>query len=112
MQNAFIAIQPQQNIKPAFTVREIKDRTVTTYQHIFDKKENKIKRKKVEEPYGFLVTFAKGHSIRCKDIEHLRRIGAGYNVVPVVNTETGDVVGGIQNLDSILDDAAGDEVSE
>lgn len=109
MQNAFIATQPQQNIKPAFTVREKPGETVTVFQHIFDKKENKIKRKKVEEPFGYLVTFAKGHSIRCKDLDALRKIGVGYNIVPVVNVETGEVVGAVNNLDSILDAAAGED---
>lgn len=94
--NGFIALPEQPNIKPAFTVQRLSGE-VDHRVHIYDKKENKIKTKVVKEPAGFLVTFAKGHSIRCRDETHLKQIGAGLRMVPVVDVESGEVKGHVPN---------------
>lgn len=91
-----VAMPQQANIRPAFTVEKLEG-TVSHTKHIFDKKDNKIKSKVVDEPAGFLVTFAKGHSIRCKDKAHLEKIGAGLTMIPLVDTQSGDVKGAIPN---------------
>lgn len=103
MDNAFMAVPEQSRIKPAFTVKRLSGMVPHT-KNIFDKKENRIKSKTVEMPAGFLVTFAKGHSIRCRDEAHLRRIGVGMRMVPLVDTETGETKGAMPNID--LDVAA------
>lgn len=92
----YAAVPSQPNVKPSFQVTKLNGE-VEHRIHIFDKKENKIKSKLVKEPAGFLVKFAKGHSIRCRDEAHLRRIGVGLTMVPLVDTETGEVKGAIPN---------------
>lgn len=91
----FVAMQPQQQVRPAFTVKKLEGET-TKLVHIFDKKENKIKQKSIEVDAGYLVTFMKGHSIRCFDMKHVKAVGAGLNVIPLMDEE-GNVKGGITN---------------
>lgn len=98
------AVQENQRIRPAFTVRALSG-TVPHTVHIFDKKDNRIKSKVVDEPAGFLVTFAKGHSIRCRDEAHLKLVGAGLRLIPLVDTETGEVKGNMLN-DALTEAAA------
>ena len=86
-----------EKIRPAFTVRKI-DRRCHIRLHAFDKGTNRIRTKIVKESGGYLVTFRKGHSIRCKDEAHLKRIGANVRLIPMVNDE-GDVKGYAQNID-------------
>ena len=99
--NDFVAVNEQSRVRPAFTVKKL-DGVVTHTKHIFDKKENKIKSKQVEEPAGYLVTFAKGHSIRCKDQEHLEKIGAGLRMIPLVDTDTGEEKGAVPNALAVV----------
>lgn len=92
----FGAVRQVERVRPAFTVKRLSGE-VDHEVHIFDKKENRIKKKSIKEPAGFLVTFMKGHSIRCRDEEHLRRIGAGTTFIPLVDTESDDIVGSVAN---------------
>lgn len=94
--DGFVAVLDEPKLKPAFTVKRLNGE-VPHEVHLFDKEENRIKRKVIMEPAGFLVTFAKGHSIRCRDEAHLKRVGAGRRMIPVVNTETGEVKGHVPN---------------
>lgn len=91
----YVAMQPQQQVRPAFTVRKLEG-TCDKVVHIFDKKENKIKSKTTQVDAGYLVTFMKGHSIRCYDLDHVRAVGAGLDVIPLMDEE-GNVKGGITN---------------
>lgn len=100
---AYMAVPNQPNVKPAFTVQKL-DGKVSRRIHAFDKKENKIKSKLVDEDAGFLVTFAKGHSIRCRSMDHLRTVGANLTMVPLVDTETGEVRGAIPNDVAVNED--------
>lgn len=93
---AFVAVAPQQNVKAAFTVQKLEGKVPHTV-HRFDKKTNKIVKKTTQVDAGFLVTFAKGHSIRAIDEDHLKQIGAGLSIIPVVDTETGEIKGGVRN---------------
>jgi len=97
VQQVYAAIPAQQKVKPAFTVTKLEG-TRPHRVHIFDKENNRIRSKIVQEPAGYLVKFYKGHSIRCRDEAHLRRIGAGLHLVPLVNEE-GEIVGTIPNID-------------
>jgi hypothetical protein len=101
----FMAMPGMENVRPAFTVTKLAG-TKTRKVHIFDKENNKILSKNVEEDAGYLVKFAKGHSIRCRDLDHVKEIGAGLQMVPLVDTETGDVKGAVNNIDDILEEAA------
>lgn len=92
----FMAVPDEKKPKAAFTVRKLEGE-VQHRVHAFDKKNNKIVSKLVSRPAGYLVTFMRGHSIRCFDEEHLKAIGVGHRMVPVINPETGDVVGTIDN---------------
>lgn len=92
----YAAVHKQPEIKPAFRVKKLSGEVDHTV-HIFDKKENRIKSKVIKEPAGFLVTFMKGHSIRCRDEAHLRRIGAGTTLIPLMDEESGDIKGSISN---------------
>lgn len=95
-EQAFMALPEKNAPRPAFTVRKLEGEVDHTV-HIFDKKENRIKMKVVKEPAGYLVTFMKGHSIRCRDDKHLKRIGAGLRMVPMVDPESGEVKGSVPN---------------
>lgn len=101
----FGAVKQVERVRPAFTVKRLTGEVDHTV-HIFDKKENRIKSKVIKEPAGFLVKFMKGHSIRCKDEEHLRRIGAGTTFIPLVDTEDDSIVGSMPNsaIDTSLAD--------
>lgn len=100
---AYMAVPNQPNVKPAFTVKKLNG-TLPRRIHAFDKKENKIKSKVVEEDAGYLVQFAKGHSIRCRTLEHLRSVGANLTMVPLVDTETGEIRGTIPNDAAVSED--------
>lgn len=95
--NYMIAMPELEKIRPAFTVRKITDE-MPHKLHAFDKETNRIRTKIVKEPGGYLVTFRKGHSIRCKDEAHLKRIGANVRLIPMVNDE-GEIKGMIPNID-------------
>jgi len=92
----FAAVPQEQQVRPAFTVRKLTG-TVPHRVHIFDKEANRIRSKIVQEPAGYLVTFYKGHSIRCRDEAHLRRVGAHLKFVPLIDAE-GEVKGAVPNL--------------
>jgi hypothetical protein len=96
-QTVFAAIPQEQQVRPAFTVKKLTG-TVSHRVHLFDKEKNKILSKVVQEPAGYLVTFYKGHSIRCRDEAHLRRVGAHLKFVPLIDKE-GEVKGAIPNID-------------
>lgn len=100
--DGFIAVANKPKERPAFTVRKLQGE-LPHVLHIFDAKERRIKMKTVMEPAGYLVTFMKGHSIRCRDEAHLRRIGAGLTMVPVIDEESGEIKGHVPN--QILDAA-------
>ena len=98
----YAAVAQQTKVKPAFTVKRLNgmvDHTV----HRFDKANNKIVSKVEQRPAGYLVKFAKGHSIRAIDDAHLKQIGAGLRMIPLVDTESGEVKGFVDN--SALEDA-------
>lgn len=92
-----VALPEPDKIRPAFTVRKI-EQEMPHRVHIFDKGSNRIKSKMVMEPGGYLVTFRKGHSIRCKDEAHLKRIGAHVRLIPLVNDE-GEIKGMTPNIE-------------
>lgn len=96
-QHVFAALPQQMRVRPAFTVERLTG-TIPHRVHLFDKETNRIRSKVVQEPAGFLVKFYKGHSIRCRDEAHLRHIGAGLNLVPLLNDE-GEVKGVMPNIE-------------
>jgi hypothetical protein len=96
-QQHYAALPPQAKVRPAFTVERLSG-TVPHRVHIFDKETNRIKSKIVQEPAGFLVKFYKGHSIRCRDEDHLRRVGAGLSLIPLLDDE-GETKGVMPNID-------------
>src|SRR4030095_15161758 len=96
-QQVYAALPTQQKIRPAFTVERLSG-TVPHRVHIFDKETNRIKSKIVQEPAGFLVKFYKGHSIRCRDEDHLRRVGAGLSLIPLIDEE-GEVKAVMPNIE-------------
>ncbi len=104
MNGEMMAVRNDTRVKPAFTVTKLSGE-VDHKVHIFDKKENKIKSKTIKKPAGYLVKFAKGHSIRCRDDEHLKRVGAGLKFVPLIDPETGEVKGAVPNAHAV-DEAA------
>lgn len=97
----FAAVPHQQQIKPAFTVERLSG-TLPHKVHIFDKGANRIRSKTVQEPAGYLVKFYKGHSIRCRNDEHLRMIGANMQLIPLLDDE-GEVKGVMPNIDLPID---------
>lgn len=107
-QHAFAAIPTQQKIRPAFTVERLSG-TVAHRVHIFDKETNRIKSKVVQEPAGFLVKFYKGHSIRCRDEAHLRRVGAGLSLIPLIDDE-GEVKAVMPNIELAPEPVDDDEL--
>lgn len=98
----FVAVAQQARIKPAFTVRKLPGEVAHTV-HRFDKTNNKIVQKTEMRPAGFLVTFSKGHSIRAVDEQHLKELGAGLRMIPLVDEETSEIKGLVPN--SALEDA-------
>jgi len=97
IQNLMYAAIPQQlKVRPAFTVEKLTG-TLPHRVHIFDKVNNRIRSKVVQEPAGYLVKFYKGHSIRCRDDAHLRMIGADMQLIPLIDDE-GDVKGAMPNI--------------
>lgn len=91
-----MAIPQEAKVRPAFTVKKLSG-TYTKTRHYFDKEANRIKTKQEQMPCGYLVTFAKGHSIHAVDEEHLKRIGADVRLVPLINDDSGEVVGSVEN---------------
>ena len=91
-----MAIPQEAKVRPAFTVKKLSG-TYTKPRHYFDKETNRILVKQEQAPCGYLVTFAKGHSIHAVDEEHLKRIGADVRLVPLINDDSGDVVGSVEN---------------
>lgn len=110
--NYMIAMPEQEKIRPAFTVRKI-EQEMPHKIHAFDKGTNRIRTKIVKEPGGYLVTFRKGHSIRCKDEAHLKRIGANVRLIPMVNDE-GEIKGLMPNIDlpDIEDEREDERIAE
>jgi hypothetical protein len=92
-----VALPEPDKIRPAFSVKKI-DQPMPHKVHMFDKQANKIRSKIVQEPGGYLVTFRKGHSIRCRNEAHLKRIGANVRLIPLVNDE-GEIKGMTPNID-------------
>ena len=101
----FAALPNQQRVRPMFTVERLQG-TVKHRIHVFDKEKNKIMSRVVEEPAGYLVKFYKGHSIRCRTEADLKRIGAGVQLVPLMDDE-GEIKGVMPNID--LPDMSDDE---
>jgi hypothetical protein len=98
----YAAIPQPDQVRPAFTVKKLSG-TVPHRVHIFDKEKNKILSKVVQEPAGYLVQFYKGHSIRCRDEAHLRRVGAHLKFIPLLDKE-GEIKGAIPNAVEIEDE--------
>jgi len=90
-----IGVPAEKRPKPAFTVRKLEG-TRPHRVHIFDKNDHKIKSKVIQEPAGYMVTTYKGNSIRCRSEDHLRSIGAGVRLVPLLD-DKGEPVGAIEN---------------
>lgn len=97
-----IGVPQEKRLKPAFTVKKLEG-TRPHRVHIFDKNDHKIKSKVVQEDAGYLVTTYKGNSIRCRDEAHLRQIGAGVRLIPLLDDQ-GDPVGTIQNMMALDDE--------
>lgn len=93
---AFAAVPDERIPRPAFTVQKLQGE-VQHRIHAFDKKTNKIVSKLVARPAGYLVKFMRGHSIRVWDEAHLKAIGAGMRMVPLIDPSTGDVKGAVPN---------------
>lgn len=107
----YAAIPNQPQVRPAFTVEKLSG-TVPHRVHIFDKENNRIKSKVVQEPAGYLVKFYKGHSIRCRDEAHLRQVGADMQLIPLVDDE-GEVKGVMPNISlPDIDEPDDDEIVE
>lgn len=97
----FAAMPQQQKVRPSFTVEKLTG-TRPHRVHIFDKETNRIKSKIIQEPAGYMVKFMKGHSIRCRNDEHLRIIGADLELIPLMDDE-GEVKGVMPNIDLPID---------
>lgn len=92
-----IAAPSQPRIVPAFIVKELAGK-IERELILFDKDGKKYK-KRVEQPAGFMVTFpTKGHSIRVKNMDELKRLGFDQTI-PLVDAESenDDVLGAIPN---------------
>jgi hypothetical protein len=112
-QQMFAAMPNTQKVRPMFTVEKLQG-TVKHRIHVFDKEKNKIMSKVVDEPAGYLVRFYKGHSIRCRDEAHLKRVGANMQLIPLLDDE-GEIKGVMQNIelpDMADDDERDDELIE
>ena len=79
----------QQNIKPRYEVEKV-DEMVTETRLV--REDGRNVEKKVEVPFGFMVYFPAGHSIRVKTEEELKRLGYD-GPAELIDEETGDVVG-------------------
>lgn len=92
-----IAAPNKQRIIPAFTVQKLEgtvDHTIIQFD-----KEGKRYEKQIKVPAGYLVSFpTKGHSIRVKNMEELKRLGFD-RTIPLVDdaSDNDDVVGTIPN---------------
>lgn len=97
MSNVSIAAPARQRIVPAFVVTKLEgqvERTVIQFD-----KEGKKYAKTVKVDAGFLVSFpSKGHSIRVRNADELKRLGFD-KTVPLVDdgSENDDVVGYMPN---------------
>jgi hypothetical protein len=92
-----IAAPNRVKIVPAFTVEKLEGERERT-MIVFDK-EGKRQEKLVKEPAGYLVKFpTKGHSIRVRNMEELKRLGFD-RTIPLVdaNSDDDDVLGDMPN---------------
>lgn len=96
-----IATPDAPKIRPAFTVRKL-DGKRKFLLWSFDSKGKKVA-KEVEEDAGFMVRFAKGHSIRVRTEADLKRLGFDRTIPLVDMNHDGFVMGAIPN--DILEDA-------
>lgn len=97
MSNVRVAAPQRQRIVPAFVVKKL-DGTVERTLIQFDK-EGKKYNKQVKVDAGYLVSFpSKGHSIRVKNAEELRRLGFDQTI-PLIDdsNDDDDVLGYIPN---------------
>lgn len=80
----------QRNIKPRFEVEEI-DKEV---EHVVYEKddEGNLTQKTLKEPFGYMVYFPTGASIRVRTEAELRRLGFDRDPM-LIDLETGDEVG-------------------
>lgn len=81
---------------PAFVVHELQGkRKVTKYRRNPETKTTESYQ--VEEPAGYMVSFPKGHSIRVRNLDELKRLGFDpSNTVPLLDEE-GEVRATIPN---------------
>lgn len=97
MSNVSVAAPMRQRIVPAFVVKKLDGQVEHTVIQ-FDK-EGKKHDKVVKVDAGFMVSFpSKGHSIRVRSVDELKRLGFD-KTVPLVDdgSENDDVVGYIDN---------------
>lgn len=86
--NVRVARPDRPKIVPAFVVQTV-DQEVERTMYGWDKQGKKTQRT-VKEPYGFKVSFpVKGHSIRVRTVEDLRRLGFDQTI-PLVDTRNDD----------------------
>lgn len=90
-----VAAPIKQRIRPAFTVRKLEGKVQRKVLG-FDPKGKKTEQT-VEVDAGYLVTLAKGHSIRVYSDKDMHRLGFDRSI-PLVDMEhDGEVVGEIPN---------------
>jgi hypothetical protein len=87
----YIAAPQQQRIKPAFKLRKL-DGKVSRKIFVKDAKTGKLVSKIVDEDAGYMLHCMNGSSIRIRNAEQLAELGI-TEVVPLVDGETGEVVG-------------------
>ena len=90
----------QSSIQPRYEVEQVDEmvtRTLTRFEHQRDE-DGKIIRGKghfvyeeIEEPFGYMVYFPSGHSLRVRTTEELRRLGF-HKQAGLVDMETGEVI--------------------
>lgn len=92
-----IAAPNRPRVVPAFMVQKLEGQVERT-MIVFDKEGRKME-KTVKVDAGYLVSFpTKGHSIRVKDANELKRLGFD-KTIPLVddNADNDDVVGELTN---------------
>lgn len=82
-------------VKPAFRV-ERRNTTVNRTKRVRDGKGNLVT-KVLEEPYGYHVTFSKGHSIRVPTDAELARLGFD-KTIPLVKDGEDEPVDYMENM--------------
>lgn len=93
-------MRPGVDVQPRFEV-EFVDEMVTDLKHKYirpekDKEGTVIKAghfetEEVEAPFGYMVYFPQGHSLRVKSLEELRRLGF-HRQPGLVDMESGEVI--------------------